>query len=63
MNDELAGYGAAWGRVRGRLKAEFGDAEFKSWLNPIDLCSLDRGKAVIGVPTRSVGTMLYFISD
>ncbi|MCZ6885537.1 MAG: chromosomal replication initiator protein DnaA [Alphaproteobacteria bacterium] len=55
MNDELAGYGAAWGRVRGRLKAEFGDAEFKSWLNPIDLCSLDRGKAVIGVPTRFIG--------
>ncbi len=55
MNDELAGYGAAWGRVRGRLKAEFGDAEFKSWLNPIDLCSLERGKAVIGVPTRFIG--------
>ncbi|MDX1485459.1 MAG: chromosomal replication initiator protein DnaA [Alphaproteobacteria bacterium] len=52
MNDDLAVYGAAWGRVRERLKAEIGDAEFKSWLSPLDLCSVKGGKAVIGVPTR-----------
>jgi chromosomal replication initiator protein len=55
MNNELAGNGAAWGRVRDRLQAEFGAAEFKSWLNPLDLHSFEHGNAVIGVPTRFIG--------
>ncbi len=55
MSDDLSAYGAAWGRVRDRLRAEIGDAEFKSWLSPLDLCAVERGKAVIGVPTRFMG--------
>jgi chromosomal replication initiator protein len=55
MGDELSDYGAAWGRVRDRLRAEIGNAEFKSWLSPLDLCDMDMGKAVISVPTRFMG--------
>jgi len=55
MSDKLSDYGAAWGRVRDRLRAEFGDAEFKSWLSPLELCAMERGKVVIGVPTRFMG--------
>ena len=55
MNQDLAGHGAAWGRVRDRLKLEFGEAQFKSWLSPLELCSVERGAAVIGVPTRFIG--------
>ena len=55
MSDELSECGAAWGRVRDRLRAEIGDAEFKSWLSPLNLCAVDGGKAVIGVPTRFMG--------
>jgi len=55
MSEDLSACGAAWGRVRDRLRAEIGDAEFKSWLSPLDLCTVDGGKAVIGVPTRFMG--------
>jgi chromosomal replication initiator protein len=43
---------AQWIRVRGKLKAEFGEAAFKSWLKPLTLVSLDNGEIKIAVPTR-----------
>jgi chromosomal replication initiator protein len=43
---------AQWARVRGKLKAEFGEAAFKSWLKPLTLVSIDRGEIRIAVPTR-----------
>ncbi|HSR56460.1 MAG TPA: chromosomal replication initiator protein DnaA [Alphaproteobacteria bacterium] len=52
MSDDLSVYEAAWGRIRDRLRAEIGEAEFKSWLSPLHFCGLNDGKAVIGVPTR-----------
>ncbi len=55
MSDDLSQYDAAWGRVRDRLRAEIGDAEFKSWLGPLHLCGVEAGKALIGVPTRFMG--------
>ncbi len=55
MSDDLSEYGAAWGRVRDRLRTEIGEAEFKSWLSPLELCTVKGGKAVIGVPTRFMG--------
>ncbi|MEE8284149.1 MAG: DnaA N-terminal domain-containing protein, partial [Alphaproteobacteria bacterium] len=55
MSEDLSAYGEAWGRVKDRLKSEIGDAEFKSWLSPLDLCAVDRGRAVFGVPTRFMG--------
>ena len=43
---------AQWGRVQGRLRAEFGDAAFNSWLKPLCLVNVDSGKVQIAAPTR-----------
>ena len=42
----------AWDRVRGQLRDEFGEAAFKSWLNPLTLSDVSEGHVRIGVPTR-----------
>lgn len=41
-----------WGRVQGRLRAEFGDAAFNSWLKPLSLVNIESGQVQIAVPTR-----------
>ena len=41
-----------WSRVRGRLRAEFGDATFNSWLKPLNLASVSGERTLITVPTR-----------
>ncbi len=51
-HDIDASVDAQWARVRGKLKAEFGEAAFKSWLKPLTLVSIDRGEIRIAVPTR-----------
>jgi chromosomal replication initiator protein len=43
---------AQWARVRGRLRDEFGDAAFRSWLKPMTLAEVSDGCVRIGVPTR-----------
>ena len=43
---------AQWDRVRGRLRDEFGEAAFKSWLNPLSLAGVKNGQVRMGVPTR-----------
>jgi len=45
-------YRAQWDRIRGRLRDEFGEAAFKSWLNPLALAEVRDGIARICVPTR-----------
>ena len=42
----------SWSRVRGRLRAEFGDATFNSWLKPLTLASVRGDRTLITVPTR-----------
>jgi len=41
-----------WARVRGHLRAEVGDAAYKSWLKPLTLIELRDGTMRIAVPTR-----------
>ncbi len=41
-----------WSRVRGRLRAEFGDAAYKSWLQPIRLGGVRDGEVTMNVPSR-----------
>ena len=41
-----------WDRVRGRLRAEYGDAAFNSWLKPIGLGDIHDGQVTLTVPTR-----------
>ncbi|MBL4719885.1 MAG: chromosomal replication initiator protein DnaA [Alphaproteobacteria bacterium] len=41
-----------WIRVRGKLRAEFGEAAYRSWLKPISLVSAGRGVVRISAPTK-----------
>ncbi|MCA0452295.1 MAG: chromosomal replication initiator protein DnaA, partial [Proteobacteria bacterium] len=43
---------AQWVRVRARLKVEFGEAAYRSWLKPLTLVSQEDGVVRIAVPTR-----------
>ena len=43
---------AQWDRVRSRLRSEFGNAAYKSWLQPISLTEIDSGRVTMQVPTR-----------
>ncbi len=50
-NDGPMNVDEQWSRVRGRLRAEFGEAAFKSWLRPLKLSSLRDGKVIVSAPT------------
>src|SRR5258708_12243884 len=41
-----------WARVRGKLRAEFGEVAYRSWLKPLTLAGVDDGEVKIAVPTR-----------
>ncbi len=43
---------AQWARVRGRLRAEFGDATFRSWLKPLSLAGKRGPDLRVSVPSR-----------
>lgn len=43
---------AQWARVRGRLRAEYGEAAYKSWLKPLTLKFFDNGQVRLSAPTR-----------
>ncbi|MGD9742029.1 MAG: chromosomal replication initiator protein DnaA [Dongiaceae bacterium] len=45
---------AKWARVRGRLRAEFGEQAFRSWLKPLTLIGCADGELRIVVPTRFI---------
>lgn len=45
---------AEWARVRGRLRAEFGEATYRSWLKPLTLKDVAGGCVSVSVPTRFV---------
>src|SRR3974390_1989093 len=39
-----------WARIRGRLRDEFGDAVYRSWLKPLTLMELEGGRVRLAVP-------------
>jgi len=41
-----------WEKVRSSLNREFGDAIFKSWLNPLGLKEVVGHKVILTAPTR-----------
>jgi chromosomal replication initiator protein len=43
---------SGWARVRGRLREEVGDAEYKSWLRQMTLLGVEGDEVVILLPTR-----------
>lgn len=44
----------AWDRVQGSLKAEYGEATFKSWLKFLDFSGVRNGQVMMTVPTRFI---------
>jgi len=50
--DETAGDQAEWDRVKTRLKQEFGESAFKSWVTPITAAVVRDGEVELSVPTR-----------
>ena len=52
--DKNGGLEAAWARVRGQLRQEFGEDAFKSWLKPLTLTGAVGGEIRITAPTRFV---------
>jgi chromosomal replication initiator protein len=45
-------HGNHWARIRGHLRAQVGDAEYRSWLKPLALVGVDDGAVRIAAPTR-----------
>ncbi len=43
---------AEWDRVKTRLKQEFGESAFKSWVTPITAATFRNGEVELAVPTR-----------
>ena len=43
---------AEWDRVKTRLKQEFGETAFKSWVKPITPTTIRDGEVELAVPTR-----------
>src|SRR3546814_12253665 len=41
-----------WGRVRGRLRTDVGEAAYRSWLKPLTLAGSRNGRLRLAVPTR-----------
>ena len=50
--DEAGVNQAEWDRVKTRLKQEFGESAFKSWVIPITATALRDGEVELSVPTR-----------
>ncbi|MBX7200783.1 MAG: chromosomal replication initiator protein DnaA [Rhodospirillaceae bacterium] len=50
--DEAAVNQAEWDRVKTRLKQEFGESAFKSWVIPITATAMRDGEVELSVPTR-----------
>ncbi|MEE2689670.1 MAG: chromosomal replication initiator protein DnaA [Pseudomonadota bacterium] len=49
MADKIA---AQWARIRGRLRAEYGEAAYRSWLKPMTLVGVKSRRVRISVPTQ-----------
>ncbi|MBX9702180.1 MAG: chromosomal replication initiator protein DnaA [Acetobacteraceae bacterium] len=43
---------ASWARIRGRLREEVGEVEYRSWLRQMTLAGIDGEEAVVLLPTR-----------
>jgi chromosomal replication initiator protein len=43
---------AQWTRIRGRLQAEVGDVEYRTWLRQMTLVGLDGDEVTVHLPTR-----------
>ncbi len=51
-DDRAASLDEQWARVRGRLRAEVGEAAYRSWLKPLTMVSVKNDIVRMAVPTR-----------
>ena len=56
MKNESINVEKVWASVKGKLRFEFGDAAYKSWLKPLEFMDCVNGELKITAPTK-------FISD
>ena len=52
MADEGLTIEGVWARVRGRMRLDCGESEFRSWLKPLELVEAHPGGMVLAVPSR-----------
>src|SRR3974377_571022 len=52
MDTSASASESEWARVLGHLKAEVGEAAYRSWLRPMSVERVDDGEAIVAVPTR-----------
>ncbi len=57
--------GATWERVREKLRMHFGEAAFKSWLQPLNCLGVDNGQIMLAAPTRFIREWIlsYYVDD
>ena len=48
----VATWSESWARIRGRLREEVGDSEYRSWLRQMTLAGVEGDEAIITLPTR-----------
>jgi chromosomal replication initiator protein len=49
----------AWSAVQSKLKAEYGEATYKSWLSKLSLYSVEGGQVVLTVPTKFIREWIF----
>ena len=47
-----ASMGEAWARIRGRLRDEVGEVEYRTWLRQMTLAGIEGDEAIVILPTR-----------
>jgi chromosomal replication initiator protein len=47
-----ASMGEAWARIRGRLREEVGEVEYRTWLRQMTLAGIEGDEAIVVLPTR-----------
>ncbi|MBR0661418.1 chromosomal replication initiator protein DnaA [Neoroseomonas oryzicola] len=47
-----AAMGEAWARIRGRLREEVGEVEYRTWLRQMTLVGIEGDEAIVVLPTR-----------
>jgi chromosomal replication initiator protein len=49
---EMPQLAVQWARIRGRLQAEVGDVEYRTWLRQMNMVGLDGDEVAVTLPTR-----------
>ncbi|HEY4044051.1 MAG TPA: chromosomal replication initiator protein DnaA [Rhodopila sp.] len=56
---EMPQIGVQWSRIRGRLQAEVGEVEYRTWLRQMALVGLDGDEITVNLPTRFLRDWVY----